>query len=62
MLPTTPRVVSKFFTFVFGEKFVVRQRVVEEGVIVEDSYILDLINPEKTWQFWAGFFIDAHWI
>ena len=59
VLPTIPRVVSKFFTFVFGERFVVRQRVVEEGVIVEDSYIR-LINPEKTWQFLrVGFLIDA---
>ncbi len=59
VLPTIPRVVSKFFTFVFGEKFIVRQRVVEDGVIVQDAYIR-LVNPEKTWQFLrTGFFIEA---
>ena len=59
VLPTAPRVVSKFFTFVFGEKFEVSKRVVQDGVIVEDAYIR-LIAPEKTWQFLrVGFFIDA---
>jgi hypothetical protein len=59
VLPTIPRVVSRFFTFVFGEAFVVEQRIVEDGVIVQDAFIR-LINPEKTWQFLrVGFFIDA---
>ena len=59
VLPTTPRVVSRFFTFVFGESFVVEKRIVEEGVIVQDAFIR-LTNPEKTWQFLrVGFFIDA---
>lgn len=60
ILPTTPRITSKFFSFIFAEEFEVANKVVEvDGTIVSDPFIR-LINPEKTWQFLIiGFIIDA---
>jgi len=60
ILPTAPRIISNFFSFIFAEEFEVANKVVEiDGTIVSDAFIR-LINPEKTWQFLVnGFIIDA---
>ena len=60
ILPTTPRITSKFFSFIFAEEFEVANKVVEiDGTVLSDPFIR-LINPEKTWQFLIiGFIIDA---
>ena len=46
VLPTDPRIVSTFVTFIFGERFEVVKRVLDPPT---DPFIR-IYNPEKTWQ------------